>query len=120
LLSALVPTMSNLRDGETTSLDNNGSSILIQRLLERTNGRTTLLTCKATTSDADQLHQDGGRCSHTKMPSLPMRRVESWMSKVALIGKTETSLLIHFTRKSTNNGISFMLTNGLLSQRREK
>jgi len=101
-------------------LPSNGSSIQSPRPLTTTTGSLTHLICKETTLDADLLLQDGGNSGDTKkMPLLPMRREESWISKEDLTLKTETSLLIHFTGKSTSNGRLFSLMNGRENQLKE-
>jgi len=63
--------MSILRDGERTPWDNNGISMVYQRLSRISNGNHTLLIFKAMEplqiSDVPQLTLDGGNFSDTKM-----------------------------------------------------
>jgi len=70
LLSATVPTMSGLEDGERTLLPNNGTSMRSQRPSRTTNGSHTHLISKETedlpTLDAQPLIQDGGNYSRKK------------------------------------------------------
>jgi len=94
LSNALVPTMLSKRDGETTSGNNNGSSIMSPRPSRTTTGRVTHSTSNPTevhpTSDALLPTQDGGRSSEEMVPSLRMKRVKLLRSKETQTKKTET------------------------------
>jgi len=122
-LNVLVQTMSHSRDGEPTPDNNNGSSMRSQRPSRTTTGSLTHLTSNPMEdqpiSDVQLPTQDGGNFSDTKEPQLSMRKERSLKSKVELTTKTE---ILESTLKRmpfTNNGISSILMNGKVSQRKE-
>jgi len=55
---------------------------------------------------------DGGRCSNLTVLLSSMSMVKSWMFKVDMIVKTETSLFTTSMEESTNNLTSSMLMSG--------
>jgi len=104
----VVPTWSS-RDGERIRDNNNSSSIMFQKQLGTTTGRTIASTFKtmveATTSGLFQAStQDGGRCSELKVNSLSTRKERLLLSKEELMMKTETSSWSKRMVKFTKDG----------------
>jgi hypothetical protein len=96
LLSAMEPTMSGSRDGERTSLLNNGSSMRSQRQSRITTGSLIHLKSKAMVAlqmpDALVLTLDGGNYSDLMELSLETSKtIKYWMSKVELTERIRTS-----------------------------
>jgi len=115
--------MLHSRDGEPTPDNNSGSSMRSQRPSRTTTGSLTHLISNPMEdqpiSDVQLPTQDGGNFSDTKEPQLSMRKERSLKSKVELTTKTE---ILESTLKRmpfTNNGISSILMNGKVSQRKE-
>jgi len=97
LLSASVPHIFVLRDGETMSPSNNSSSMRSQRPSDPKHGPTMPWIFRATEAQApSELHQvspqGGGKCSESETNSTSlMRKERSCLFKVALMLKTEQS-----------------------------
>jgi hypothetical protein len=70
-------------------------------------------------SELEEPHQDGGNSSDTKTDGLSMREERLWMSMVAEMMKTETSLFGINMVDSTSNGTSSIKINGREIQERE-
>jgi len=125
LLRCLVEPTWSSRDGERTNDNNNSGSMRSPRPSETTTGRTTALiskaTVKATTSELSQVStQDGGNCSILrKENSFKTKEARSWMLMAALMLKTETSLCITNTERSTKDGKLSMLMSIQMSQLRD-
>jgi hypothetical protein len=74
---------------------------------------------QATFVSLHQSTQDGGNSSDLKELSLSTKKERSSMSKEVLMERIRTSWFTTNMERSTNNGISSMLTNIQKSQRRE-
>jgi hypothetical protein len=108
LLSATEPTMSGSEDGERILLLNSGGSMRFPRQSEITTGRTTPSKSKAMvtpiTLELLELTQDGGRCSDTKVASLPTRKERSWLFLADSIMNKETLWLKTKMARFTKGG----------------
>jgi len=125
LLNATELTMSGSRDGETMLDNNSGTSMKSPRLSRITTGSLTHLTSNPTvdqaTSDALLPTQDGGRCSDMTIQLQPLITREERSLKLLEESMLRTEILVSIPRttRSTNNGISSMLTNGRVNQLRD-
>jgi hypothetical protein len=97
-----------LRDGETTSQDNNGISMVSPRLLRTTNGSLTHLIFNPMvdhlTLDVLLRTQDGGNCSETKTTLLLMKEEKLLPLEEESTMRTKTLLLKTRTERHTKDG----------------
>jgi hypothetical protein len=104
----MVQTTFGSRDGETTSLDNNGISMVSPRLSRTTNGNLTHLISNPTvdhlTLDVQLPTQDGGNCSDTKTTLLLMKEERLLPLQEELTMRTKTLLLKTRTERHTKDG----------------
>jgi len=123
LLNVLELIMWPSREWERMLWDNNGTSTEYPRPLRITNGSLTHLISKVMVDpqiwDAQLPTQDGGNYSDTKMQVSSTKKERFLISKDQSMPKTETSLSMVNTERSTNNGTSFTLMNGKVIQRKE-